>query len=251
MNNTNTIAVISDVHGNLLALEAVLADIDRRGIHRFLNLGDCVYGPMDPAGTADLLISTRQRTVRGNEDRFIGDTSVSDRQSPSLSFTRSQLTERHVAWLASLPLSATIEPDIFFFHGTPESDDQYLLREVTPDGLRDRSAEELAALLTGIGYRLILCGHDHTPGHVYLPDGRLVVNPGSVGLQAFIGHLPLDHAISNGSPHARYAVVHRIGTGWQVEHVEIEYDWESASRTALNNGRKDWAYWLERGRSGR
>jgi predicted phosphodiesterase len=251
MSNTNTLAVISDVHGNLLALKAVLEDIDRREIHRFINLGDCVYGPIDPAGTADLLISTRQRTVRGNEDRFVGDAGVSDRQSPSLSFTRSQLTERHATWLASLPLSATIEPDIFFFHGTPERDDQYLLREVTPNGLRDRTPEELAELLMGIAYRLILCGHDHTPGHVYLPDGRLVVNPGSVGLQAFTDDQPYDHIISNGSPHARYAVLRRIGDGWSVEQVKIEYDWESTAQMASANGRKDWTHWLRTGRAGK
>ncbi|MCX6834753.1 MAG: metallophosphoesterase family protein [candidate division Zixibacteria bacterium] len=248
MANTDTIAVLSDIHGNLLALEAVLEDIDRRSIHHFINLGDCVYGPMDPAGTADLLISTRQRTVRGNEDRFVGDANVSDRQSPSLSFTRSQLNERQCAWLASLPLSATIEPDIFFFHGTPERDDQYLLREVTPQGLRDRTPDELADLLEGIDYRLILCGHDHTPGRVNLPDGRFVVNPGSVGLQAFTDDQPHDHIISNGTPHARYAVLKRIGDGWSVEQVKIEYDWESAAESALVNGREDWAHWLKTGK---
>ena len=102
-------------------------------------------------------------------------------------------------------------------------------------------------ILSGIDYRLILCGHDHTPGHVYLPDGRLVVNPGSVGLQAYTDDQPHNHAISCGSPHARYAVVTRIGAGWSVEQVAVEYSWDSAAETASANSREDWAHWLRTG----
>lgn len=245
----NSFAVISDVHGNRWALEAVLGDIDRRGIHRFVNLGDCVYGPLDPAGTADLLMSLRQRTVRGNEDRIIIDQSVSDEKSPTLAFTRLELKDRQLNWLVALPLSATIEPDIFFFHGLPDRDDQYLMREVTDRGLRDRSPEEIAALLSGINYPLILCGHDHLPRIVTLPDGRLVVNPGSVGLQAYIDNQPHHHFVSNKTPLARYAVVNRIDTGWQVDQVVVEYDWGFAAETAAANGRADWARWLKTGRA--
>jgi predicted phosphodiesterase len=251
MANTNTIAVLSDIHGNRLALEAVLEDIDRRGIYRFINLGDCVYGPLDPVGTADLLMSLRQRTVRGNEDRIVVQEDSNAPMSPTLAYTRDQLKGRHFKWLAGLPLSATIEPNIFFFHGTPERDDQYLLREVTSEGLRDRTSEELAVLLGGIDYPLILCGHDHTPGHVYLPDGRLVVNPGSVGLQAFTDDQPHHHIISNGSPHARYAVVKRTDSGWIVDHVEVEYDWTTAAETASSSGRDDWTQWLKTGHAKR
>jgi len=241
------LAVIADVHGNRLALEAVLQDMDNRGIRRFVNLGDCVYGPLDPGGTADLMMSLRQRTVRGNEDRIITDESVSDANSPSLAFTRDQLNDRHKQWLAELALSATIEPDVFYFHGTPDRDDEYLLREVTPEGLRDRSPEGVAALLDGINYRLILCGHDHMPGSLTLPDGRLVVNPGSVGLQAYTDDQPYHHVVSNHSPHARYAIVKRTESGWASTHVQVEYDWTAAAETATENGRPDWANWLRRG----
>ena len=247
MGNTNTLAVLSDIHGNIPALEAVLEDVDRRGIHRFINLGDCVYGPLDPAGTADLLMSLGQRTVRGNEDRIIVQEDSKASVPPTLAYTQDQLKGRHLKWLAALPLSATIEPDIFFFHGTPERDDQYLLREVTADGLRDRTPDEFADLLEGIDYPLILCGHDHLPGTMTLPDGRVVVNPGSVGLQAYTDDQPYEHVVSNGSPHARYAVVRRTDSGWSVDHAVVEYDWDSAAETALTNGRDDWAYWLRTG----
>ena len=247
MGNIDTIAVLSDIHGNRWALEAVLHDIDRRGIRRFINLGDCVYGPLDPAGTADLLMSLGQRTVRGNEDRIIVHEDVIAPVSPTLAYTRDQLKGRHLKWLAGLPLSATIEPTIFFFHGIPERDDQYLLREVTPQGLRGRSPEDLETLLQGINYPLILCGHDHLPATMTLPDGRVVVNPGSVGLQVYTDDQPHDHAVSNGSPHARYAVVRRIDSGWTVDHLEVEYDWATAAETASANGRDDWAHWLKTG----
>jgi len=59
------IAVISDIHGNRWALEAVLEDIDREGTDKIVNLGDAVYGPLDPAGTADIIINRGIPTVRG------------------------------------------------------------------------------------------------------------------------------------------------------------------------------------------
>jgi predicted phosphodiesterase len=245
--NDLELAVISDVHGNRWALEAVLEDIDRRKIRRFINLGDTVYGPLDPAGTADLLIPLRQRTVRGNEDRIITDDAVSDVNIPTLAFTRDRLTDRHKQWLESLALSATLEPDVFYFHGTPDRDDEYLLHEVTPKGLEVRSPEAVAAMLEGIPYRLILCGHDHTPKTLTLPDGRLVVNPGSVGLQAYTDETPHHHLVSNHSPHARYAVVKRTASGWSATHVQVEYDWTAAAEIAAENGRPDWAIWLRRG----
>ncbi len=65
------LAVISDIHGNRWALEAVLEDIERRGVRETVNLGDSLYGPLDPAGTAQILLQLNQPTVRGNEDRII------------------------------------------------------------------------------------------------------------------------------------------------------------------------------------
>ena len=67
------VAVLSDIHGNRWALEAVLDDIRRRGIRDMVNLGDCLYGPLDPAGTARMLMGLDMPTVSGNEDRIILD----------------------------------------------------------------------------------------------------------------------------------------------------------------------------------
>ena len=66
-----TIAVIADVHGNTWALDAVLDDIRRRGIERIVNLGDCVYGSLDPAGTAERLMDPKIISIAGNQDRDV------------------------------------------------------------------------------------------------------------------------------------------------------------------------------------
>ncbi len=66
-----SLAVIADIYGNRWALEAVLQDIDRRGIQQIVNLGDHLTGPLDPAGTADLLIEHGMLSVCGNDDRVL------------------------------------------------------------------------------------------------------------------------------------------------------------------------------------
>jgi len=248
MADTDSIAVISDVHGNRWALEAVLEDLERRGTRRVVNLGDSLYGPLDPAGTAALLLPLKAPTVRGNEDRIIVDPNVADSTSPTLAYVRGQLSADHLSWLAGLPLTATVEPDLFLFHGTPKRDDQYLLTEVTVEGLRSRPPGQLSALLVGINRWLLLCGHDHKSGELRLADGRLIVNPGSVGLQAYTDDVPYDHAIANGTPHARYAIVRRDDKAWHAEFVSLDYDRERAAKAATANGRDDWACWLRTGR---
>src|SRR5580700_11870214 len=65
------IAVIADIHGNLPALEAVLADIQRRGVDRTINLGDCVSGPLWPREVCDLLMASSSLVIRGNHDRWV------------------------------------------------------------------------------------------------------------------------------------------------------------------------------------
>ncbi len=66
-----SLAVIADIHGNRWALEAVLQDIDQRGIEQIVNLGDHLTGPLDPAGTADLLIERTMLSICGNDDRVL------------------------------------------------------------------------------------------------------------------------------------------------------------------------------------
>ena len=82
---------------------------------------------------------------------------------------------------------------------------------------------------------------------IRLGTGQLVVNPGSVGIQAYVGHHPGPHVVEIGSPHARYAVLESTPHGWQADLIAVPYDWDAASRIAQSNGREDWARALASG----
>jgi hypothetical protein len=83
---------------------------------------------------------------------------------------------------------------------------------------------------------------------VQLDDGRLIVNPGSVGLQAYSSSHPTSHVAETGSPHARYAIVEKRASGWLAELIAVPYDWHRAARDAEANGRMDWGQALRTGR---
>lgn len=244
------IAVISDVHGNRWALSAVLADIAQRGIRNTVNLGDCLYGPLDPAGTADILMRLDIPTVRGNEDRMIVDPHTHN-ASATLRFVEEALQPEHIPWLESLPLTRVVRDELLLCHGTPTRDDEYLRWGLQDKAVVPRTADELDAMLAAIDQPVVLCGHDHLPGNVRLPTGRLIVSPGSVGLQAFADDHPCPHVMEAGTPYARYAVVALCDDGWRVEHIKVSYDWHLAAATALSRGRSDWAQWLTTGQTGR
>ncbi|MCX6555276.1 MAG: metallophosphoesterase family protein [Candidatus Aminicenantes bacterium] len=242
-------AVLSDIHGNRWALEAVLDDIRRRGIRDRINLGDCLYGPLDPAGTARILMELAMPTVRGNEDRIIIEKVEKHPDATSLPFVRDALQPEHFAWLETLPFTARVDEDFFLCHGTPERDDDYLLHEITSKGCKRRPAAAIALKLESIAQPVVLCGHDHLPASLRLPDGRQVVNPGSVGLPAYRDDLPFPHAMESGSPHARYSIVSRSTSGLAVENIAVAYDWQNASAAAAQNGRPDWAGYLRTGKA--
>ena len=244
------VAVISDVHGNRWALEAVLEDVARRGIQDIVNLGDCLYGPLDPAGTAQILVELDAPTVRGNEDRILLEPPSSEAErSPSFHFTFTRLSPEHLQWLRTLEMTFTTREGFFMCHGSPERDDEYLLERISAAGVALRESGELAKKLPSPEQQVVLCGHSHVPHTVTLPDGRLIVNPGSVGLPAYGDDLPYPHVMEAGTPHARYAVVSRNEAGWWVEDIAVPYDWQTAAETALKHSRPDWAEWLRTGRA--
>ena len=82
-----------------------------------------------------------------------------------------------------------------------------------------------------------------------LLSGPLIVNSGSVGWPAYDYDVPHPHVMEAGSPHARYAVLHRLKTGWAVEHIALPYDWHAAAEAARRLKRPDRAYWMETGRA--
>ena len=239
------LAVIADIHGNLPALKAVLADLRNHSPDAVLNLGDHLSGPLEAAATADLLMSLDFINIRGNHDRQLIDRPVAD-MGLSDRAAHSQLKPGHIVWLESLPVTRELEPGILLCHGTPQSDMEYLVEEIEPAGLTLARQRYIREKIGSTSATLILCGHSHIPRTVS-GGSTLVVNPGSVGLQAYEDTIPWRHYVEAGSPHARYAILDRIQDTWKVQHLAIPYDWNAAASTARANGRLDWAHAIATG----
>ncbi|HSX54325.1 MAG TPA: metallophosphoesterase family protein [Sphingomonas sp.] len=275
------LAILSDIHGNLPALEAVIADARAAGATGFVNLGDSLSGPLWPAETADLLMREDWPTIAGNHERQLL-THAPERMNASDRFARACLSDAHLTWLADQPEALIVIPAsvpgstgrqalrlsldgiargdvdpgteagmtdvgaILCVHGSPRSDVEHLIHSVEGIGLHDASDAEISERLDGATAQLIFCGHTHVARVVTLPDGRIVANPGSVGLQAYTDDHPAFYAVENGDPLARYALV----SGATVELCAIPYDHLSAAAKASRDGREDWAEALRSGRNG-
>lgn len=238
------LAILSDIHGNLPALEAVIADARAAGATGFVNLGDSLSGPLWPAETADLLMREAWPTIAGNHERQLL-THALERMNASDRFARGCLSDAHLAWLAAQPETLALD-GILCVHGSPRSDVEHLIHSVEGIGLRDASDVEIVERLDGVAVPLILCGHTHVARIVALRDGRTLANPGSVGLQAYTDDHPAFYAVENGDPLARYALV----SGTTVDLCAIPYDHLSAAAKAEREGRADWAEALRSGRNG-
>lgn len=241
------IAALSDIHGNLAALDAVLRHVRSQGADLIVNLGDIVSGSLQPRETADRLMALDLPTVRGNHERQVLASELADMRE-SDRFARAALRADQLDWIARLPATLRIADDVLMVHGTPASDLDYFLETVTEAGCRAATQAEVERRAGSGPERLILCGHTHVPRSATLGDGRLIVNPGSVGLQAYEDSHPWPHRIETGSPHARYATLTRTKSGWNVEFHAVEYDWDAAADLARANGRADWVMALREGR---
>jgi predicted phosphodiesterase len=248
MTGSLRLAILSDIHGNIWALEAALARVRALGdIDRLVIAGDLLSGPLEPSETADVLRTLDAVVIRGNHERQL----LACAESPggaSDQFAFEHTTDAQRRWIGSLPATLELAPEVLVCHGTPESDLVYLCEAIEGGPLRLAPDDVIATRLGGARHALILCGHSHLPRTVRLSTGQLVVNAGSVGLQAYIGEHPAPHLVENGSPHARFVVCERTQQGWQAEQHQVAHDWESASRTAARHGRPDWARWLAAGR---
>ena len=140
------LAVISDIHGNIRALEAVLADIKTRGADAIVNLGDCVTGPLWPRETLDLLKSLSLITVRGNHDRLLGDGRWEDLR-PVDRFTYAALTDPQREFLTKLPALVAVEAGILAVHGTPTDDSTCLCEDIYDERLIPATRDMMLARL--------------------------------------------------------------------------------------------------------
>ena len=240
------IAAVSDIHGNLFALNAVLADIERRGVDLIVNLGDIVSGPLLPQETAERLMALALPTIRGNHERQVLALDP-DRMGPSDRYAFDTLGESQRRWMEALPGVLPLNGGVFLCHATPANDVDCYLEDLVERELRPAPLERIEERTRGCAASLILCGHSHIPKLVHLPSGQVIVNPGSVGIQAYEGHDPAPHRVEMGAPHARYAVTERRESGWAVEFFAVAYDWEAAARRAEQRDRPDWVRALRTG----
>jgi len=176
------VAALYDIHANLPAVEAVLADVDRAGVDLVLVGGDFAWGPL-PRGTLDRLMSLedRVRFIRGNADREVAtradDPELGERMASINRWCYDQLTGQQIEFLAGLTDRAVIEIDelgpTLFCHGSPRSDEEPITLG-TSDTL-------LQAMLADVAQTVVVCGHTHAQFDRTVGTKR-VVNPGSVGL---------------------------------------------------------------------
>ena len=252
---TTVIAAMSDIHSNVFALEAVLADIKNRKIDQIINLGDILYGPIAPKATYELLMAHQDDiiTIRGNQDRQVYEATTIDIDSnATLAFIIEDLPKSAIKWMQALPFDCQLSEHVYLCHGSPTDDMVYLLENVKTGQPILRGDADILALLNGRGSAVIVCGHTHIPRTVALSTGQMVVNTGSVGYPAYEDDLPSSHKMQTYSPHASYALIKCTetlqGRRWQTEHIKVPYNHEAAATLATKNGRKDWAFALRTGR---
>lgn len=244
-------ALLSDIHSNVGALTAVLEDLDQRHVDTIINLGDILYGPLEPLATYELLRSRDIVTIRGNQDRQIYDATPTEiAENSTLAFILEDLGDEPVEWLRSLPPTARVDDRIFACHGTPSDDTAYLLEDVSSGFPILRDNDSIARAIGDITEPIVACGHSHLAHIVKVEEGRLVINPGSVGLPAYYDEDPSPHRMENYSSHASYAII-EFSHDFPV-HIEIHrapYDERSASRLAAQRARYDWSGALVSGRA--
>ncbi|SCE82747.1 Predicted phosphodiesterase [Micromonospora haikouensis] len=221
------VAVLSDVHGALPPLEAVLAEPDVAAADLIVLTGDIAAGPQ-PVEVLDLLagLGDRVRWVGGNADRELVEARAG-RPSPIevSNWAAGQLRDDQVARLAALPTAVTLPVaglgEVLFCHATPRDDEEVVL----VDSRLSRWAEVLADVPAEV--RTVVCGHTHMP-FARLVDRRLVVNAGSVGMPY-------------GGPGADWAL---LGPGVQLRRTAFDVD-AACARVAAESGFPDAAGWAE------
>jgi len=240
-------AAMADVHGNWLALDAVIADIRAHGIEDIVNLGDMASGPLDARRTLATLMALDAVHVLGNHDRYLIDRPPEKMGSWDRP-AHAQLDAAHLDWLRAQPMTRVFRDQVFLCHATPANDEVYWLETVHPDGTVAMSPlDRIEQLAQGITQSLILCAHTHLARAVRLRDGRLIVNPGSVGSPGYRDKHPFPHVVEAGTPDARYAILEPTVGGWQVTFRHVAYDHEVMAELARRNNQPELANALATG----
>ncbi len=210
-------AFISDIHGNAVALEEVLDDIEKKQVDRIAVLGDIAYRGPEPSKSINLIRGLNTDVIKGNADQWVV-RGVREGEVPQQAlktmqqeqeWIRSNLDEEQISFLESLPTELTLEEDgvrIHAFHATPDSLFDVVLPNVTDNDLLEKLTKKEEA-------DVYLYGHIHK-AYERTVGGKTIVNLGSVGL-------PFD-----GMAKASYVIVDIVGGQIQTSHVRVPYDLE-------------------------
>lgn len=227
-------ALIADIHGNLVALRAVLEDAEQRGAARIICLGDVAATGPQPLEAIETIAELGCDVVMGNTDEWLiapADEAIEDDDTRRIVeidlWAHDQLRPPHLAALRGYrPL---VELDgLLCYHGSPRSNTEVLLPE-TPDS-------ELAQMLDGHTALVMAGGHTHT-AMLRRHRGSLVINPGSVGM-------PFEQVTGGGfrnPPWAEYAIV----SGAQVEFRRVPVDVDAIASAALASGMPNAGWWVK------
>lgn len=221
------ITVFGDIHANIHALTAVLADMDQRGFTRLYCLGDLVGYGVFPNEVVELVRGRGIPTLMGNYDQGVGNDSddcgcaytnpISEALGKrSIAWSNEHTTAENKTYLRQLPAHIPVplgDLQVMLVHGSPRKVNEYLFA--------DRPDATLERLLDLTGAEVMVCGHTHLPYHRVLPSGRHVINAGSVGK-------PKD-----GDPRAGYVVLSAEGKDLTVEFVRVAYDVNAAANAIL------------------
>jgi putative phosphoesterase len=239
------VALISDIHGNCVALEAVLSDLARRQVDGIVCLGDLAAGGPQPHEVIKRLGEMHCAAVRGNADRWLleglppGTSEATQRLSDVVRWTRRLLSPDDRAYLAALPTTLRIPVggwSLLCFHGSPRSDVDVLLAE-TP-------AAELDLLLAGtIAANVFTCGHTHLQVFRFHRH-RMLLNPGSVGLP--LGSLAPTKGGASLPAWAEYALLEVDGGEIEVAFRRVPVDLDALAAATRRMSQAMWASDLER-----
>lgn len=240
------IAIISDIHGNFVALKAALSDIKRREANRIVCLGDVgAIGPQ-PIEVIEHLRSIRCPSVMGNTDETLAKdlpgelgAGIPEEERKRLEaldlWTRKKLTKLHRHYLSTFKLIFEVHlgphQSLLCYHGSPSSNTEGILPTV-PD-------EELARRLEGHKANVFAGGHTHTQMFKRFLSS-LVINPGSIGLPFQIE----SSGRMRNPPMAEYAIVSSFDGALSVELVSVTYSLSELRRAVRNSGMPDPDWWL-------
>lgn len=241
------IAVLSDIHGNLPALQAVVADLELRRVEQVINLGDNFSGPLLVRETADFLSArTDWIQLAGNHERQILEIQARGGTGGGKSDRHAylELSAQHLQWIAGLSHTQIWREEILLCHASPGNDHTALLQTAE----RHASAAEIAQRLGQLppAVKLVVCGHSHVPRVVHAGP-VLIVNPGSVGRQAYSDSHPYPYRVESGSPDARYAILESGPQGWRAELISLPYPFAAMAQLAQERQRPHWAHALRTG----